>query len=142
MRTGNARSAATIPLIYAVGVPLLLLDLWVTGYQRICFPVYGIPRVRRGAYFPADRHKLPYLTPIEKLHCAYCGYATGVIAYVGEVTSRTEAYWCPIRHRRTALSDHARTATFFRYGDAAAYRHGLIAVRRRLAHEPTTRSAA
>ena len=32
----------TAPVIYSLIVPLLLLDLFVTVYQAICFPVYGI----------------------------------------------------------------------------------------------------
>jgi len=40
----------TAPIIYAVIVPLVLLDLFVTVYQSVCFPVYGIPKVRRREY--------------------------------------------------------------------------------------------
>lgn len=48
----NARPAVvlTAPIIYAVIVPLVLLDLFVTVYQSVCFPVYGIPKVRRREY--------------------------------------------------------------------------------------------
>ena len=31
----------TAPIIYAGIVPLLLMDLFVTVYQAVCFPVYG-----------------------------------------------------------------------------------------------------
>jgi hypothetical protein len=37
----------TAPFIYLAIVPLLLLDLCVTLYQGICFPVYGIQKVKR-----------------------------------------------------------------------------------------------
>ena len=37
----------TSPVIYALIVPLALLDLAVTIYQAVCFPIYGIPKVRR-----------------------------------------------------------------------------------------------
>ena len=42
----NARPLVvlTAPVIYAVIVPLVLLDLFVSIYQRVCFPVYGIQR--------------------------------------------------------------------------------------------------
>ena len=33
---------ATLPLIYSLTVPLALFDVWLTVYQRICFPIYGI----------------------------------------------------------------------------------------------------
>lgn len=42
------------------------MDLFVTVYQYICFPLYGIPRVRRKDYFVYDRAYLGYLNIIEK----------------------------------------------------------------------------
>ena len=68
----NARPAVvlTAPIIYAVIVPLVLLDLFVTVYQSVCFPVYGIPKVRRREYLIFDRHHLAYLNALEKLNCA------------------------------------------------------------------------
>ncbi len=41
-------------------------------YQAVCFPVYGIPKVRRRDYFVFDRAHLAYLNALEKLNCAYC----------------------------------------------------------------------
>jgi hypothetical protein len=132
MRTSSARSLLTTPIVYSLSVPLLLLDVWVTAYQRICFPVYRIPTVRRRAYFVIDRHKLPYLNAIEKVHCFYCSYATGLIAYVREVTARTEQYWCPIKHAGRIRAPHRRYRQFVDYGDAGGYRQRLPAMRRRL----------
>jgi hypothetical protein len=34
-------------IVYSVVLPFMLLDLWVSLYQRICFPISGIPHVRR-----------------------------------------------------------------------------------------------
>jgi hypothetical protein len=34
----------TAPVICVGFIPLLLLDLFVTIYQAVCFPVYGIPK--------------------------------------------------------------------------------------------------
>lgn len=45
----------SVPLIYACVVPFMLLDLAVAIYQAICFPVYGIPKVRRRDYLIFDR---------------------------------------------------------------------------------------
>lgn len=67
----------TAPVIYALIIPVLLLDLFVAVYQTVCFPVYGIPRVRWIAYLAFDREQLAYLNAIEKLNCAYCAYANG-----------------------------------------------------------------
>jgi hypothetical protein len=43
---GNLLSLLTAPIIYSLLLPLVLLDLWVTLYQSICFPIYGMPRCR------------------------------------------------------------------------------------------------
>jgi hypothetical protein len=119
----------TAPVIYALFIPGLLLDLFVAIYQTVCFPVYGIPRVRRRDYLAFDREHLAYLNIIEKLNCAYCAYANGVFAYVREVGSRTEQFWCPIKHARRVLGTHARYGSFVDYGDADAYRHDLERLR-------------
>ena len=113
-------------------MPFFVVDAWVSIYQWVCFPIYGIARVRRGRYFVIDRHKLAYLNGIEKLNCAYCSYANGVISYVREVAARTEQYWCPIQHSRTIPTPHARYHHFVTYGAAAEYRHQLPRLRREL----------
>jgi hypothetical protein len=122
----NARplTVLTAPVIYALIVPLLLLDLFVTAYQAACFPAYGIPKVRRSDYLVFDRHHLRYLNAIEKLNCAYCSYANGLIAYVREIAGRTEQYWCPIKHARRVIGAHPRYAMFEDYGDADGYKNG------------------
>ncbi len=112
----------TAPVIYALIVPLVLLDLAVTLYQVVCFPVYGIPRVRRRDYLVFDRYALAYLNALEKLNCAYCSYANGLIAYVREIAGRTEQYWCPIKHARRVIGAHAQYAAFEDFGDAEGYR--------------------
>ena len=88
----------TSPVIWACLIPVALLDLVLTVYQVTCFPVYGIPKVRRGEYVILDRRHLAYLNWMEKLNCEYCSYANGVLAYATEVAARTEQYWCPIKH--------------------------------------------
>ena len=85
----------------------------------------SIPRVRRLDYLVNDRHRLAYLNNIEKLNCAYCGYANGVVAYAREILSRTEEYWCPIRHAHHVLDAHDRYPGFYPYGDAQGYQQGL-----------------
>jgi hypothetical protein len=121
----------TIPIIWSALIPAAFMDLVVNVYQLVCFPVYGIPRVKRGEYVIMDRHVLSYLNWIEKLNCAYCSYFNGLIAYVTEVAARTEQYWCPVRHARPLKSVHSRYRHFFEYGDAKGYRDRLEEVRRR-----------
>jgi hypothetical protein len=119
----------TAPVIYAFIFPLLLTDLFVTIYQAICFPVYGIPKVRRKDYLIFDRRYLGYLNALEKINCAYCSYANGLIAYVREIASRTEQYWCPIKHARKVLAAHPRYNSFVDFGDAEGYGKNLEALR-------------
>ncbi len=122
--------ALTSPFIYIGWIPFLLMDLFVTMYQAICFPVYRIPKVRRSEYLVFDREDLPYLNIIEKFNCFYCSYGNGVAAYTREVAARTEQYWCPIKHARRLRSAHERYPGFFDYGDAEAFRQGLERLRR------------
>lgn len=125
----------TAPVIYAGWIPFLLLDLFVTIYQHVCFPVYRIPKVRRADYVVLDRQDLPYLNLIEKFNCFYCSYGNGVAAYAREIAARTEQYWCPIKHARRLRGAHERYPNFFDYGDAEAYRQGLARLRRQYAQD-------
>jgi hypothetical protein len=131
----NARPLViiTAPVIYAMIVPFVLLDLFVTVYQTVCFPVYGIPKVKRADYFAFDRHHLAYLNALEKLNCAYCSYANCLIAYVREIAGRTEQYWCPIKHARRVAGAHPRYVMFDDYGDAENYQARLAESREKLA---------
>lgn len=108
----------TAPVIYSLIIPALLMDAFVQLYQAICFPVYGIPKVRREDYIKHDRHRLSYLNSLKKVNCAYCAYFNGVIAYVREVAGRTEQYWCPIKHASAPRDRHQRYQRFAAYGDA------------------------
>lgn len=130
LREAKLRYILSAPLIYAMIIPLLFLDISLTVYQQICFRVYGIPRVRRRDFFVIDRHLLNYLNAIEKLNCVYCSYGNGVIAYGREITSRTEQFWCPIKHAKRGAYQHSRLDKFFEYGDASAWRSELEAVRK------------
>ena len=133
---GNLLSLLTAPIIYSLLLPLVLLDLWVTLYQSICFPIYGMTRVPRRRYFAIDRHKLAYLNGIEKVNCTFCSYANGLIAYVREVAARTEQYWCPIKHARAIPAPHQRYQVFLDYGDASGYRKELPALRHAMRARP------
>jgi hypothetical protein len=122
-------SVLTAPVIYSMLIPIVALDLTVLLYQTICFPVYGIPKVRRRDYLVFDRHHLAYLNAIEKLNCAYCSYANGMVAFVREVAARTEIYWCPIKHARRMLGPHPYYQGFADFGDAEGFRGKLEALK-------------
>jgi hypothetical protein len=125
----------SIPFIYLVAVPLVLLDAVLSVYQAVCFPIYGIPKVRRRDYFAFDRARLAYLNAIEKAHCAYCSYANGLLAYAREIVGRTEQYWCPIKHSRHVEAAHGRYPRFVEYGDGDSYHRELDALREELKKE-------
>jgi len=120
----------TAPFIWVILIPALFLDLSVTIFQAVCFPVYRIPKVKRRRYIIIDHQALAYLNLIEKFNCMYCSYANGLIAYVREIAGRTEQYWCPIKHARLQASLHSRYGKFLEYGDAEGYRRHLEEIRR------------
>ncbi|MBF0284346.1 MAG: hypothetical protein HQL51_07790 [Magnetococcales bacterium] len=117
------------PFIYVLIVPFALLDFFLWVYQAICFPIYGLPKVRRGDYIFVDRGALAYLNLIEKINCLYCGYGVGLMALGREVASRTEAYWCPIKHARKIQDPHPAYFDFAEFGDPEGYRRRLRAAR-------------
>jgi len=122
VRSARPLVLVTAPVIYALIIPLIILDIFISIYQLICFPVYGIEKARRGDYIVFDRHHLAYLNVVEKLNCAYCSYANGLIAYAAEIASRTEQHWCPIKHARRLAVTHFRHRDFADYGDAQGYK--------------------
>jgi hypothetical protein len=129
------RNIATAPVIYSLVIPLLILDLFVSAYQYLCFPLYRIPAVRRDTFIIIDRHHLRYVNSIERINCVYCGYASGVLAYAREIAARTEQYWCPIKHARKVIDQHRRYHEYADFGDAESYHATVARLRRQLAEE-------
>ena len=123
------------PFIYMVIIPLALLDAAASLYQAICFRIWRIGRVQRSTFMLLDRHKLAYLNRIQKLNCHYCAYANGVLAYVTEIASKTEQYWCPIQHETDPATPHKRYREFIAYGDRHAWRERWAALRQKLRAE-------
>lgn len=125
IRDSSQLMLLTSPIVYALIIPLVLLDLFVTVFQAICFPIYRIPKVKREEYIVLDRHRLPYLNTIQRLNCVYCGYANGLAAYVREIASRSEQHWCPIKHAQKTAGCHSRHCRFCDYGDAQDFHDRL-----------------
>lgn len=92
------RHALSMPFIYVMIIPFSVLDLFITVYHTVCFPLYGIQKVERRLYIKIDRHKLSKLALVQKLNCIYCGYVNGLAAYAVTVGAETEKYWCGIQH--------------------------------------------
>jgi hypothetical protein len=125
----------TAPIIYSMIIPLIMVDIIVSLYQACCFPIYKIGKVKRGHYIVFDRHHLSYLNIFERLHCIYCAYANGLLAYSQEILARTEQYFCPIKHAHKVLGTHTRYRNFIAYGDAENYHARLEALRQQLTKE-------
>lgn len=123
------------PFIYGLVIPLLIFDIGVSVYQHICFRLYGIARVKRDPYFIYDHRHLAYLNAFEKVNCLYCSYASGVINYAREIASRTEQYWCPIKHAHKLVDVHHRYIDFIDYGDAEDFHKYMDGLRKKLQDE-------
>jgi hypothetical protein len=130
LREARLFSILSAPVIWFCIFPVVLLHVVANIYQFICFPIYGIPKVRREDYIVMDRHRLRYLNQLERLNCVYCEYVNGLLAYVQEIAGRTEQYWCPIKHAMNLKTRHSRYNYFMDYGDAEHYRQRIEDVRR------------
>lgn len=110
------------PFIWAILFPVLITDVFLEIYHRICFPLYGIPYVKRSHYIKfLDRAKLPYLTFPEKVGCIYCGYMNGWFHYASVIAGKTESYWCAVAHieGRGYIPD-IHEKNFAKYGNEVA----------------------
>jgi hypothetical protein len=117
------------PFVWMCIIPSLLMDVTISLYQAMCFPIYDIPKVKRQDYIVFDRQYLHYLNLIEKINCAYCSYVNGLFAYAQEIAARTEQFWCPIKHGKRIKTLHSRYQKFISYGDAETYRSKIESVR-------------
>jgi hypothetical protein len=113
----NVRHLLTMPFIYSMIIPTIILDFFVTIYQAVCFPLYRIPKVKRRDFIVYDRRFLDYLNWIEKVHCLYCTYVNGLFAYAVEIAGRTERYWCPIKAAHKPKFHHGWYSDFADYGN-------------------------
>ncbi len=129
LRESRFSTLLIAPAVYGLIVPLVLLDLAVSVFMLVCFSAWGMERVKRADYVVVDRHRLAYLNGIEKLNCAFCGYANGVIAYAREAASRSEQYWCPIKHALRLRAPHGRYRGFVAFGDGEGFRARLGGLR-------------
>lgn len=112
------------PLIWLMIVPIVVADIFLELFHRIAFPIFGITLVKRSEYIRIlDRSKLPYLTFIERINCAYCGYINGWLHYASVIAGKTENYFCAVAHLETrgyVPTEHEKS--FMKYGDEAALR--------------------
>ena len=107
----------SIPFIYAMIIPTVILHLFLEIYQNTAFRLYGIPLVKVSDYIVADRKHLDYLNTLQKFNCIYCSYVNGVFSFAVEVWGRTEKYWCPIKYASKNKTQHEWQKCFADYGD-------------------------
>ena len=113
-----------IPIVSSLIIPILLADISAEIYHRLCFPLYGMPYVKRRRYIRIDRHKLQYLNLFQKLYCVYCGYGNGVIQYWAKIAADTELYWCGIQHKKNKNFKAPEHHKYFpEYGDEAGFKN-------------------
>jgi len=108
----NWRYLLSVPFIYSMVFPVVLLHLFVQVYQQICFRLYGIPIVKQSEYLVYDRQLLSLLNPLEKFNCIYCSYINNVFRLATEIGARTERYWCPIKYYRRINKTHSQYEKF------------------------------
>lgn len=113
----NIRHILSLPFIYMMVFPAIILDICITVYHWVFFPLYGIPKVNRSEYIVYDRKFLDYLNIIQKVHCLYCSYVNGLFAYAVEIAARTERYWCPIKAASKPKVNHQWYKDFADYGN-------------------------
>ena len=128
----NVATILSAPFIYAMIIPFVIMDISLFFYQTICFSAWRVTKVKRSEYIIIDRHRLAYLNILEKLNCMYCSYGNGLVSYMREISSRTEQYWCPIKHALKIKNPHERYNKFVEYGDAETYRRSSAQLREEL----------
>jgi hypothetical protein len=54
------KNILSVPFIWSCIVPVVFMDITISLYQAICFPIYGIPKVKRQDYIVFDRQYLNF----------------------------------------------------------------------------------
>ena len=117
------RHLLSAPFVYITIFPLMILDIFIETYKQVCFRLYGIELINRKDYIRIDRHKLSYLNLIEKINCAYCGYANGLLNYSAAIAGATERYWCGIKHKKYGgFKEPNHHKNFLKYGDKKSFK--------------------
>ncbi len=113
----NILHVVSMPFIYMMIIPAVILDIFITVYQQVAFSLYDIPKVHRDEHIIYDRRLLDYLNVIQKINCLYCSYVNGLFSYSLEISARTERYWCPIKAANKLKFPHNWYDDFADYGN-------------------------
>ena len=115
----------TAPIIYGMVIPAVFFDVILFIYQQVIFRIYKFKFIKRSDYVVFDRQYLGYLNSIEKMNCMFCSYFNGLMHYASAIASRTELYFCPIKHAKKIAYEHEFYDTFLSYGDGDEYQEKL-----------------
>ncbi len=119
------------PLVYAMIIPALFLDIMLFIYQKVVSRVFHLEFNKRNDYIVFDRQYLGYLNVIEKFNCLYCSYFNGLMQYASSIASRTELFFCPIRHAKKIAYRHEYYDAYLIYGDGEKYQEELKELRKK-----------
>lgn len=119
----------TAPIIYGMIIPAVFLDITLFIYQKVVYRIYKFESIKRSEYIVFDRQYLGYLNAIEKFNCLYCSYFNGLMHYASAIISRTELYFCPIKHAKKIAYDHEYYDLFLSYGNGEKYQENLKKLR-------------
>ena len=119
----------TVPLIYAMVIPAIIFDVILFIYQQVVFRVFKFKLIKRSDYMVFDHQYLEYLNPVEKLNCLYCSYFNGLMQYASAIASRSELYFCPIKHAKKVMYQHEHYQDYLAYGDEDNYQEKLQELR-------------
>lgn len=92
--------------IYSIILPIFILDISISIYQKIYFTALGIPKIDKKKYVVMERWNLSKLNLLQKLNCVYCEYANGILAFAKAVGNQTEIYSCAIKHQHALKEDN------------------------------------
>jgi len=120
--SATVRDILSIPFIYAMIIPALVLDIFLYLYQQTAIRLYWIPLTKRADYIIFDRNQLEFLNSLQKINCMYCSYVNWLFQYAVEVAWRTEKYWCPIKNSRKKKWEHDWEQYFADYGDVENFK--------------------
>jgi len=126
--SARVREVLSIPFIYSMIVPAIILDLFLFIYQQTAIRLYKIPLVKRSDFIVFDRKDLAYLNILQKINCMYCSYFNWIVQYAVEIAGRTEKYWCPIKHARKKAWEHNWEEYFADYGDPESFKQTFCSI--------------
>ncbi len=115
--SAQVREILSMPFIYVMIIPAIILDIFLFVYQQTALRLYKIPLVKRNDYIVFDRKQLDYLNIIQKINCLYCSYVNWLFSYAVEIAWRTEKYWCPIKAANKKKWGHDWEEYFADYWD-------------------------